>query len=246
MIALLTDFGAASHYTGQIKAVLRGVEVIDLCHDIPPGDVKAGAYVLLTSWHLFPEKTVFLAVVDPGVGTDRPAIAGSFNGYFFVGPDNGIFSPFIQKGANLVRLPVPPHASNTFHGRDLFAPAAKALAMGARLEDMGQPLESPLVCQWFQPRQTPQGIRARVVLVDRFGNLITDVPGDMLSGRRWAVMAGGKTVLPGKTYGDVEPGQAVALVGSGGFLEISIRDGNASGELGLGVGDVVEVIWKTS
>ncbi len=121
---------------------------------------------------------------------------------------------------------------------------ARALALGEKPENIGQPCPSPVYCSFLSPRETGEGIRGRVILRDRFGNLITDVPSAMLEGRDFAVMAGGKEIFPARTYGDAEPGQAIALIGSGGFLELSVRDGDAAVALSLSVGDVVEVVWK--
>jgi S-adenosylmethionine hydrolase len=244
LVVFLSDFGPDSLYAGQVKGVLAGLSVVDLCHEVPPEDVRAGAYVLFTSWKYFPAGSVFLAVVDPGVGTARKAIAGSWHDYLFVAPDNGILSPFMDDGFRAFEIPVPPTASPSFHARDVFAPAARRLALGEKIEDLGKAMPSPVHCAFLSPRETGDGIRARVILRDRFGNLITDVPASMLGDRDFAVMAGGREISPARTYGDVEPGQALALIGSGGFLELSVRDGDAATALSLSVGDVVEVIWK--
>jgi len=244
IVVFLSDFGPSSHYVGQVKGVLAGLPVVDLCHDIPPEDIRAGAYVLFTSWKYFPVGSVFLAVVDPGVGTTRKALAAFWNNYFFVAPDNGLLSPFMGDDFRAVEIPVPAEASPTFHARDVFAPAARRLALGESLENLGQPCLSPICCAFLSPRETGEGIRGRVILRDRFGNLITDVPAAMLEGKDFAVMAGGREIALARTYGDVEPGQALALIGSGGFLELSVRDGDAAEALSLSVGDVVEVIWK--
>ncbi|MGB9589388.1 MAG: SAM hydrolase/SAM-dependent halogenase family protein [candidate division WOR-3 bacterium] len=245
IIVFLSDFGPESLYVGQVKGILAGLETIDLCHDIPPEDVRAGAYVLFTSYRYYPPGSVFLAVVDPGVGTTRKALVASWRDYFFVAPDNGILSPFMDKDFRAFEIPVPPEASATFHARDVFAPAARRIAMGEKIENLGRACSSPTHCAFLSPRDTGEGLRARIILRDRFGNLITDVPAKMLENRNFAVMAGGKEISSARTYGDVEPGQALALVGSGGFLELSVRDGDASVTLSLSVGDVVEVIWKT-
>jgi S-adenosylmethionine hydrolase len=244
VVVFLSDFGPDSLYVGQVKGVLAGIPVLDLCHDIPPEDVRAGAYALFTSWKYFPSGSIFLAVIDPGVGTARKALAASWNGYFFVAPDNGLLSPFMEGDFRAVELAVPAEASPTFHARDVFAPAARRLALGESLENLGQPCPSPVYCAFFSPRETADGIRGRVILRDRFGNLITNVPAAMLEGKNFAVMAGGKEIFPARTYGDVEPGKPLAVIGSGGFLELSVRDGDAGEALSLSVGDIVEVIWK--
>ncbi|MEO0191951.1 MAG: SAM-dependent chlorinase/fluorinase [candidate division WOR-3 bacterium] len=243
-IVFISDFGPASAYVGQVKGVLSGIPVIDLCHDIPPEDIRAGAYVLFTSWRYFPAGSVFLAVVDPGVGTSRKALVASWHDYFFVAPDNGILSPFMDENFRAFEIPVPPTASPTFHARDVFAPAARALALGEKPENLGHPCPSPLHCAFLSPRETEGGIRGRVIMRDRFGNLITDVPASMVEGKGFVVLAGGVEIHPARTYGDAERGQPIALIGSGGFLELSVREGDASAALGLSVGDIVEVIWK--
>ncbi|MDH4132069.1 MAG: SAM-dependent chlorinase/fluorinase, partial [Gemmatimonadota bacterium] len=143
LVTLLTDFGTADPYVGEIKGVLLslapGVSLVDLSHAIPPGQVAAGAYVLHRCWPRFPAGTIHLAVVDPGVGTARVGVALRAGGHFFVGPDNGLFGGLRGAGvAGVVALPVPPGASATFHGRDLFAPAAAALARGEPLESLGR------------------------------------------------------------------------------------------------------------
>ncbi len=228
---------------GQLRGVLAGLPVADLCHDIPLGDVKAAAYVLWVSWRYFPEGTVFLVVVDPGVGSARKVMAARWRGHFFVAPDNGVLSPFMDEGFEAWEIPVPPEASATFHGRDVMAPAAKLLHLRGSPDPSWKPLGEPVKCQVFSARETGYGIRGRVIFVDRFGNLITDIPGEMLQGKEWQVVRKGVVIRPARTYSDVEPGEPLALIGSGGFLEISVREGSAAEALGLGRGNVVEVVW---
>src|SRR6476620_11272589 len=142
IITLLTDFGTTDAYVAEMKAVLLGAvpeaTLVDLTHAVPPGDIRAGAYLLGRSWHRFPAGTVHLSVVDPGVGTTRAALALRAHGHWFVGPDNGLFTPVLRDAeVEAVVLPVPAEASPTFHGRDLFAPAAAVLACGAPLDSLG-------------------------------------------------------------------------------------------------------------
>ncbi len=145
IITLLTDFGSADHYVAEVKGVLLscapGVTLVDVTHGIHPGDVRSGAYVLGRAWHRFPPGSIHLAVIDPGVGSSRPALAFGAHGHFFVGPDNGVFTPVLHDAEiEAVVLLTPEAASPTFHGRDLFAPAAAALANGVPLGSLGQPL----------------------------------------------------------------------------------------------------------
>ena len=143
-ITLLTDFGSADHYVAEVKGVLLsrapGVTLVDVTHGIPPGDVRSGAYIIGRTWHRFPSGSIHFAVVDSGVGTTRAALAFGAHGHVFVGPDNGLFTPVLHDAeVEAVVLPTPETASPTFHGRDLFAPAAAALATGVPLHTLGQP-----------------------------------------------------------------------------------------------------------
>ncbi|HXE57083.1 MAG TPA: SAM-dependent chlorinase/fluorinase, partial [Gemmatimonadales bacterium] len=144
IITLLTDFGTADAYVAEVKGVLLsrapGVTLVDVTHQVPPGDVRSATYLLGRVWRRFPAGTIHLVVVDPGVGTARAAIAGRAGGHGFVGPDNGLFGDLLGPGDPVVALPVPPDASPVFHGRDLFAPAAAALALGEPLDRLGPPL----------------------------------------------------------------------------------------------------------
>src|SRR5918998_5769745 len=162
IITLLTDFGTADGYVAEMKGVLltRAPEalVVDVTHDVPPQDVEAARLALARYWRRFPRGTVHLAVVDPGVGSERAALAVESDGRFLVGPDNGVLSPaLLAAGARAVRLPVPPSAAPTFHGRDVFAPAAAALAAGATLDAVGEPHAEPLVRRTPEAHRLPDG-----------------------------------------------------------------------------------------
>src|SRR5262245_33021919 len=147
IITLLTDYGTADSYVAEVKAALLAgapaATLVDVTHEIPPGDIKAGQYLLGRAWHRFPAGTVHLVVVDPGVGTERRALAAEDRGHRFVAPDNGLLT-VLAPHAPFVSLPVLPGVSPTFHGRDVFAPAAARLAMGARLEDLGPVIADPI------------------------------------------------------------------------------------------------------
>lgn len=243
VITLLTDFGTADGYVAELKGVLLsqapGVQVVDLSHDLPPHEIDAARLAVARYWRRFPAGTIHLVIVDPGVGSDRQAIAALSEGRMLVGPDNGVLSPaLLLPGAQAVALPVPADAAPTFHGRDVFAPAAAALARGAALDSLGPPLHDPVI------RRTPEAvresdgwIRGEVIVVDRFGNAVTNL--HALHGG--TVRVGERDIPLRRTYADVGSGQAVALVGSSGLIEIAVRDGNAAATLGLTRGTSVRV-----
>ena len=243
LITLLTDFGTADGYVAEMKGVLLtsapAVQVVDLSHDIAPHDVEAARLAVARYWRRFPPGTIHVVVVDPGVGSDRQAIAVLSEGRFLVGPDNGVLSPaLLLPGGRAVSLPVPADAAPTFHGRDVFAPAAAALARGAPLDSLGQPLEEPVI------RRTPEAVReddgwlrGEVIVIDRFGNAVTN----LLGVHRGDVRIGTRDVPLRRTYADVATGEAIALVGSSGLIEIAVRDGNAAHTLALSRGSIVRV-----
>jgi S-adenosylmethionine hydrolase len=243
LITLLTDFGTADGYVAELKGVLvtsaPGIRLIDLSHDIVPHDVDAARLAVARYWRRVPAGTVHLVVVDPGVGSARASIAVSSDGRFLVGPDNGVLSPaLLLPGAHVVSLPVPSDAAPTFHGRDVFAPAAAALARGANLESLGPPHADPVLRRTPEAVREPDGwLRGEVIVVDRFGNAVTN----LLGVHGGDVRVGDRSVPFGRTYADVGPGEPVALVGSSGLLEIAIRDGNAARALHLERGAVVRV-----
>jgi S-adenosylmethionine hydrolase len=183
LITLLTDFGTSDSYVAEMKGVLLdrcpGAVLVDVTHAVPPGDVRAGAYLLGRAWARFPRETVHLAVVDPGVGTERAALALRAHNHWFVGPDNGLFTQVIRDAeVEVVVLPVPVGASPTFHGRDLFAPAAAALARAAELRALGEPLTTiPIRLSYTEPHYEGKSVVGEIVYVDRFGTLICGTGG---------------------------------------------------------------------
>jgi S-adenosyl-L-methionine hydrolase (adenosine-forming) len=234
-VTLLTDFGTADGYVGEVKGVLASlaphVAVVDIAHDVAPHDVEGARLALARYWRRFPEGTVHLVVVDPGVGGARAALAMESEGRILVGPDNGVLSPaLLHAGARCVSLTIPTSAAPTFHGRDVFAPAAAHLALGAALESLGVPLATPLI------RRTPEatrrddgGVQGEVITVDRFGNAVTN----LLALRGGEVEIDGLALIVRRTYADAAPGEPTALVGSSGLVEIAVRDGSAATLLGL-------------
>jgi S-adenosylmethionine hydrolase len=190
LITLLTDFGTADSYVAELKGVLLSsapnTALVDVTHAIAPGDVRAGAYLLGRAWHRFPRGTVHLAVVDPGVGTDRAALALTAHGHYFVGPDNGLFTFVLRDSeVQIVLLPTPDGASATFHGRDLFAPAAAALAGGATLAKLGDAFTAmPARLVYAEPHYEGKSVVGEVVYVDRFGSLVTNLTPELVHRRR--------------------------------------------------------------
>ena len=260
-IAILTDFGYRDHYVGVMKGVIAriapGAEVIDITHGIPPQSVASGALVLSQAWRFFPPRTIFLAVVDPGVGTARLPIAiATRSGARFVGPDNGLLAEAATAAGieQMVELRTPRYrlaaTSSTFHGRDIFAPAAAWIARGTRLDALGPrvatmtPLESPAAIT-----KAGRTLIGSVVYVDTFGNLVTNLSREAVeafAGRvpqdRLSVRLGRRGPLAlGVTYGDVPRGTALALFGSFAMLEIAVREDDAARLLKAGVGDRVVV-----
>jgi S-adenosylmethionine hydrolase len=250
IITLTTDFGADDTFVGVVKGVILGVfpeaKIIDLTHRIPPQDVSAAAWALKDSVPYFPEGTVHLAVVDPGVGSERRGIALRSGGHIFMGPDNGIFSAFYPADL-VVELNRPemflPRVSPTFHGRDVFAPVAAKIASGVGLADVGDRIHDPVVIELPEPRVEGDRIIGEVVSIDRFGNLVTNVPESMIPpGAKVKVEVRGAEVTGlSPCYSEPETENVIALIGSAGRLEIAMPNGSAADELSAVVGDEVAV-----
>lgn len=247
-IALLTDFGLGDHYVGVLHAVLErrcpGVARIDLGHGLPAGDLWAASFQLRCAWPHLPGDTVVLAVIDPGVGTSRRAVAAAAGGRFVVAPDNGIAAaagPFDAAVALDWRRMGLERPSATFHGRDVFAPAAARLADGASLDDLGESISpvSLAPCPLPEPRKTDLGLEGVIVSCDRFGNLVTNVRDDRAAGAGEASWSSGRSARRVTTYGDGSPDEVVLLVGSAGFLELAVNCGSAADATGLERGDAV-------
>ena len=247
LITLLTDFGTADGYVGEMKGVLASLApqtpVVDIAHDVAPHDVEAARLALARYWRRFPEGTVHLVVVDPGVGSARGALAASSEGRFFVGPDNGVLSPALLHGdARCVTIAIPPGAAPTFHGRDVFAPAAAQLALGASLESLGDDAETPVIRRTPEATRRDDGaVQGEVITVDRFGNAVTN----LLAMRGGQVQVNGLSLTLRRTYADAAEGEPIALVGSSGLVEIAVRDGRASEKLGLTRGSAVVLLPRS-
>ncbi|MHB1132233.1 MAG: SAM hydrolase/SAM-dependent halogenase family protein [Chloroflexota bacterium] len=264
-VVLLTDFGAGSSYVGEVKGVLAGLApgapVLDLCHDVRPQQVAEGAFLLGAAWRRFPRRSVFVAVVDPGVGGEREILCLETLAATFLAPDNGLLSrvwaelvkretsdaPAAVKRETNYRLYAVtnrrlflPEVSCTFHGRDIFAPVAARLAQGWPVDLLGPRRDLPILLPLSRPQMTARGLRCHVLYVDRYGNLITDATGADLPAGALTVEAAGRAIAGlSASYAGAEG--LLALVDSWGHLEIALRDGNAAAALGLGPGDEVFV-----
>ena len=258
VITLTTDFGATDWFVGTMKGVILGintqVQIVDVTHEISPGDTRGGAFALAASYNFFPRKTIHVVVVDPGVGSQRGAIAVQTANYFFVGPDNGVLSFALSRekikavrqitNENLFLQPV----SNTFHGRDLFAPVAAHLSKGWPIQKTGPATKGFVKIGWPEPRRRWRSITGEIVYIDRFGNAITNIDSESLSATAespCAVFVKRKRVCTFQRFYQAVPcGRPVAVLGSSGFLEIAVNGGSAAESFGLIVGDAVTLRRK--
>ena len=259
VIALLTDFGSRDHYAGAMKGVALGIcpdlTLVDITHDLPPHDVLAGALELAACYRYFPAGTIFLAVVDPGVGSARRGIAAEAGDYKFVAPDNGVLTVVFEETApkRVVELTerryARPTVSRTFEGRDRFAPAAAWLAKGIELSALGRPAGAVHRLELPQPQIDEGRVVGQVLRVDRFGNLVTNIDRKTFERLASADARGALEIKVGphqvgkvvSTYADAAAGELCALVGSSEHLEIAANGSSAAAVLDLGRGAPVEV-----
>ncbi len=263
IITLTTDFGLHDHFVGTMKGVILGIcpgaTIVDVTHQITPFEISEGAFTVMEAWRAFPKKTIHVAVVDPGVGSSRRPILVEAGGHYFVGPDNGVlamvYGPLRERGEKIrvrhltkeeyFRQPV----SRTFHGRDIFAPVAAHLAAGVTPAKLGPIIEDYLKLQSFWPtRMAKRSWTGQVLKVDRFGNLISNFSEAEFEGiktRPFEIAIGTEKIHRlALNYAEVPFGEPVAIVGSSGFVEICVNQGNAAKQLGCGVGAPLELaLW---
>jgi S-adenosyl-L-methionine hydrolase (adenosine-forming) len=259
VITLTTDFGAGSHYAAAMKGVILSIDpaatIVDITHDVPPQDIRRAALLLDNAADWFPPETIHVAVVDPGVGTDRALIYARIGQQQFLAPDNGLLSRLAARTppAKIIRLAEPAYwlerVSTTFHGRDIMAPVAARLALGLAPERLGPTLDRLTTIDWPEARQQPNRIDGAVIEVDSFGNLITNLTGDMLVGRptdRRACVVCNIYETWGiyNAYAEQPCGTLVALIGSSGRIELALVGDNAARRLGVGVGVPVTLAWE--
>jgi hypothetical protein len=258
IVTLLTDFGVDDAYVGAMKGAMlsvnRDLTIVDITHRVPPQDVHEAAWLLRSAYRYFPPATVHVVVVDPGVGTERRAITASAGGWYFVGPDNGVFTWPLRRepSPEVVQIErrdlMLPSVSDTFHGRDVFAPIAAHLASGTALRELGTAISDAVMLPIAPVQVTDDAIVAAIVHIDRFGNAVTSLEEDAC--RAWLERTDGDVrvrvsghVIEGvsRTYADVASGEALALFESSGCLEIAVRNSSAAEALGLKRGDEVRV-----
>ena len=258
VITITTDFGEKDGYVGVMKGVIwniaPNVQLADITHEIPPQNILTGAITLWRVAPFFPKGTIHIAVVDPGVGTQRRPLAARIGDYYYVCPDNGLLTPLILDAEragqpmSFVHLNKPEYwlrnVSHTFHGRDIFSPVAAHLAAGIPLEQLGTIITDPVRLNLPRPEQMTNGWRAHITVIDVFGNLTTDLPVAALAGHRDVTIHILGRTIDGliESYGHRQPGDLVALVDSEDFVEVAVVNGSAANDLGAKLGDVVEVI----
>ena len=259
-VTLVTDFGTSDYYVGAVKGVILSINpaarVIDITHEIHPQDIEEAAFTLLACYQTFEKGTIHIAVVDPGVGSARRAIIASAGDYYFIGPDNGIFSYVFNREPHRRVIHITEEkffhqpVSNTFHGRDVFAPVAAALSKGMPLETFGQEIRDEVRLKPLAPEPTKRGkLKGRLIHIDRFGNCVTNFDRQSLNGldERILILSvnGKRTQSVEKSYSDaVGKNKLFAIWGSAGFLEISARNRSAAKLLKAKRGDVVAVEFR--
>ena len=258
IITLLTDFGLEDAYVASMKGVILEIcpdaRLIDISHLVPPQDVRTGAYLLASTASDFPPGTIHLAVIDPGVGTERRGLSIRADDRFFVGPDNGLFSWVLRQASTWEAFCLEnpaywrPTVSKTFHGRDIFAPVAAHLARGLPAPALGPPC-TPQRASWAKVVETGEEILGEIIHIDHFGNAVTNVSREVLnrfaSGSRTVVRIGAFNISPiVGTYSDQDPGKVMALIGSSGRLEIAVNRGNAARHYDLRRADPVRIVRK--
>jgi len=260
VLSITTDFGLTNGFVGVMKGVIYGiapdVKIVEITQLVSPQNVREGAYAMWRAAPFFPPGSVHVGVVDPGVGTERRPIGARLGDQYFIAPDNGLLTPLILDAerngetVEFVHLDNPkywlPKVSNTFHGRDIFAPTGAHLAAGVPLSELGTLITDPTRLDMPHPEKTENGWLAHVTIIDVFGNLTTDLPAEALEGRRDVLIRIREREIDGivESYGHRKVGDLVAVVDSEYYIEIAVVNGSAARILGAQVGDVVEVIYQ--
>jgi len=256
IITLLTDFGTNDHYVASMKGVILSINpactIVDISHDVEPQSIIEGAFLLGNSFSYFPKATIHLSVVDPGVGSPRNPVLVVTQNYFFIGPDNGLFE-FIKKKEMVKQVVVLtnekyflPAVSRTFHGRDIFAPVAAHLSLGIKPSAFGYRTGSLRELGMRKPVIRGGKLSGEILHIDHFGNLISNIDEEMLfqfvRGRSFVIRMSGKSIRDVKKgYWEGRGGAPIALIGSSGFLEVSVREGSAQKTLRSKRGDFLEI-----
>jgi len=252
IITLITDFTTTDGYMGAVYGVIKSInpeaEIITIAANIPPADIRKAARALYNSYRFYPEGTIHIVVVDPTVGQRRRALLITDGKYFFVGPDNGVLTPVIMNSANFECYRIDnvkyrlSDQSETFHGRDLFAPAAAYLSLGVSPDEFGPAITDPVKIVDPEPERIGNELIGMVIDIDAFGNLVTNIPGDMVNNDSTFIFCNHVIKGLSKSYADVEEKQPLAYIGSFGNLEIGINRGNAANFFGSSLFDEVRII----
>ena len=256
IITLMTDFRMSDHYVGVMKGVILNINpqahIVDITHAIPPQDIHGAAFLIDSAYRYFPTGTIHVIVVDPGVGSERRAIVCQTETACFVCPDNGILTHILHNAEHVRTVTVEnsayflPQVSNTFHGRDIFAPIAAHLSRGVPIDKLGNPVAQPVQLPIPKPQVTDKTVIGQVIWIDSFGNLVTNISHEILGsleGRDRVVIHAGSAKIDrlNRSYAESAVGEALAIVGSFHRLEISINQDNAAQVLGLARGDTITI-----
>lgn len=261
IITLTTDFGTSDAYVGVMKGVILGinpnVQIVDITHAVPPQDIHEAAFLIHSAYRYFPKGTIHVIVVDPGVGSDRRTIVCQTDGAFFVCPDNGILTYLLQEvenggeqSADVVAIQNQvyclPEVSQTFHGRDIFAPVAAHLSLGVPLDDIGPPVRDLVQLPIPDLKVSDRKLTGQIIKIDSFGNAITNISETALtrlkSAPNYEITIGSIQLRRiNRAYAESEIGESLAIIGSFGMLEIAVNGGSAEAALGLKWGDAVVI-----
>ncbi len=255
--AILTDFGNKDHYVSSMKGVLLTInphiKIIDITHEINPQNIIQSSFFLSQVWDYFPENTIFLCVIDPGVGTERKRIIGKIGNRYFVGPDNGIISILMENKKNVPKSfyyienkkYFLSNISKTFEGRDIFAPSAGYLSLGEKLENFGRKCINPIVKNYLDYERKNNILIAKILNIDIFGNVITNIPCNIIKNVKKIeieVRKYKKTLKVVKTFGEVKTGEILSYIGSSNFLEFGINCGNFAEKFDISIGNTIKII----
>jgi len=249
VIALITDFGTRDHFVAAMKGTILSINpsavIVDITHEIDPQNRREAAFTLAACYRDFPTATVFVAVVDPGVGSDRRGIAVEGGGYYFVGPDNGVLSPALKHESKVVELNRPEYfserVSNTFHGRDIFAPVAAYISKGMWLEEFGPTIYDPVHLEHSKPQKSGDSLTGEIIHIDRFGNLITNLTRDDLP-EKFTIRLGNQVIGNHcRSYSEAGRGEIITIMGSSEYLEIAANLASAEQLTNAKVGQPVRL-----
>jgi S-adenosylmethionine hydrolase len=257
VIALLTDFGLQDAYVGIIKGAIACINpyltVIDIAHEIPPQNIAAGRFCLMNAYPFFPNGTIYVAVIDPGVGSRRRGVAIQFPQGYLVGPDNGLFEGVLSLSEAMAAVELTNHnywrvrdPSSTFHGRDIFASVGAHLASGISLNVLGTSISPDSLIE-FPLKEviiTANHLSGCIQYIDRFGNLITNISGKLVRGHNWSVKIAKQQIKTALTYSQVAWGELVSLIGSHGWVEIAVHGGSAQQKLQVNLEDQINIILE--